>query len=68
VGDTEAVAAFRQLTQFEGILPALESAHAVAYALQKASRLSSDKILLVCLSGRGDKDLASLIQMEKHKC
>jgi tryptophan synthase beta chain len=56
-GDDEAVAAFHALARLEGILPALESAHAVAEASRRAPLLSSQKILLVNLSGRGDKDL-----------
>jgi tryptophan synthase beta subunit len=45
------------LSEVEGIIPALESSHAVAYALKRAPRLSEDDILLVNLSGRGDKDI-----------
>ena len=56
VSDREALHAFDLLAETEGILPALESAHAVAYAV-KAARKTSDKIMLVNLSGRGDKDL-----------
>ena len=55
--DDEALAAFQSLAHCEGILPALESAHAVAEAMRLAPTLSSDHILLVNLSGRGDKDL-----------
>jgi len=57
VTDDEAVAAFRLLAESEGIIPALESAHAIAFALQRAAELTSDKIIVVNLSGRGDKDL-----------
>jgi len=57
VTDDEAVAAFRLLAEAEGIIPALESAHAIAFALQRAAELTSDKIIVVNLSGRGDKDL-----------
>ncbi len=60
VGDAEAVAAFHQLARLEGIIPALESSHAVAYAIRRASELQTDQVLLVCLSGRGDKDLAQI--------
>lgn len=56
--DAEALAAFRHLSRMEGILPALESSHAIAYAINQAPRLSRDSVLLVNLSGRGDKDLA----------
>ncbi|HYX38862.1 MAG: tryptophan synthase subunit beta [Pseudobdellovibrionaceae bacterium] len=55
--DQEALEAFRLLSKLEGIIPALESSHAIAYVLKKAPTLSKDKILLVNLSGRGDKDL-----------
>jgi tryptophan synthase beta chain len=55
--DQEALEAFRLLSRLEGIIPALESSHAVAYVLKKAPTLAKDKILLVNLSGRGDKDL-----------
>jgi tryptophan synthase beta chain len=58
--DAEAVDAFRKLCRFEGILPALESAHALAHALRLAPTLSPKKNLLVCLSGRGDKDMANV--------
>lgn len=57
VTDKEALAAFRMLTQAEGIIPALESSHAIAYAAKLAKRLSKDKVIIVCLSGRGDKDI-----------
>jgi tryptophan synthase beta chain len=55
--DQEALEAFRLLSRLEGIIPALESSHAIAYVLKKAPTLAKDKILLVNLSGRGDKDL-----------
>ncbi|MBD3316806.1 MAG: tryptophan synthase subunit beta [Chitinivibrionales bacterium] len=55
--DTEAVKAFRKLSEIEGIIPALESSHALAYVLDNAPRLSESDVLLVCLSGRGDKDI-----------
>lgn len=58
VSDAEALAAFRLLCRLEGILPALESAHAVAWALREASSRPAGEILIVNLSGRGDKDLA----------
>jgi tryptophan synthase beta chain len=63
VGDADALAAFQTLARLEGILPALESAHAIAYALQLAPELGPDRVLLVNLSGRGDKDVHT---MEKH--
>ncbi|HEV8502542.1 MAG TPA: tryptophan synthase subunit beta [Casimicrobiaceae bacterium] len=57
VTDDEALAAFHACCRIEGIIPALESAHALAYATQLAPTLSPERILLVCLSGRGDKDM-----------
>jgi len=57
VTDRQAVAAFRTLARTEGIIPALESAHAVAHAIEMAPRLSEGSLLMVNLSGRGDKDL-----------
>ena len=60
VTDAEALAAFHTLSETEGIIPALESAHAVAYTEKLAPRLRKDEIIVVCLSGRGDKDLATV--------
>jgi tryptophan synthase beta chain len=57
VTDDEALQAFHDLTRMEGIIPALESSHALAYASKLAATMSSDQILLVNLSGRGDKDM-----------
>ncbi|MGC8912221.1 MAG: tryptophan synthase subunit beta [Nitrososphaeria archaeon] len=57
VTDEEAVDAFLKLSKYEGIVPALESAHALAFALELARRLEKDKIIVVTLSGRGDKDV-----------
>jgi tryptophan synthase beta chain len=57
VTDDEALAAFQKLTRLEGIIPALESAHAIAQVIKLAPTLAADKIILVCLSGRGDKDI-----------
>ncbi|SFP68108.1 tryptophan synthase, beta chain [Caldicoprobacter faecalis] len=67
VTDREAVEAFVELSRTEGIIPALESAHAVAYALKLVPQLPKDKIVIVNLSGRGDKDVetvASLPEVE----
>lgn len=58
--DDEALEAFHKLTKIEGIMPALETAHAVAHAMKIAPDMSSDKVLLVNLSGRGDKDMATV--------
>jgi len=55
--DQDALEAFRLLSRIEGIIPALESAHAVAYAMKLAATLPSDATILVNLSGRGDKDV-----------
>ena len=62
ITDAEALAAFHTLCRFEGIMPALESSHALAYAAKLAPTLSQDKLLLVNLSGRGDKDMATVAQ------
>jgi tryptophan synthase beta chain len=58
VTDAEAVAAFEYLSRLEGIIPALESAHAIAHTRVLAPRLGRDEAVVVCLSGRGDKDAA----------
>ncbi|HBO99133.1 MAG TPA: tryptophan synthase subunit beta [Verrucomicrobia bacterium] len=60
IKDDEAVAAFDALCRFEGIIPALESSHALAEAIKRAPNLPKDTLLLVNLSGRGDKDLHSI--------
>ena len=57
VTDKEALEGFKMLTELEGIIPALESSHALYYAGKLAKRLSKDKVIVVCLSGRGDKDI-----------
>ncbi len=57
VTDDEALEGFKMLTQEEGILPALESSHAIAYVAKLAPTLEKDKTIVVCLSGRGDKDI-----------
>jgi len=57
VSDDEALSAFQMLSKLEGIIPALESAHAVAHALKVAGEMKSDQIMIVNLSGRGDKDV-----------
>jgi tryptophan synthase beta chain len=62
ITDDEALAAFHNLCRLEGIIPALESSHAVAYAAKLAPTLSKDKILLVNLSGRGDKDMHTVAE------
>ena len=60
VTDDEAVAAFEYLSRMEGIIPAIESAHAVAYAQKLAPILLPDQSIVICLSGRGDKDVAAI--------
>ena len=65
VTDDEALAAFRLLCRLEGIIPALESAHAVAEAVRSAPTMDRDQIVLVNLSGRGDKDLDNVMDLEE---
>lgn len=60
ISDEEALQAFQILSQTEGIIPALESSHAVAFAIKIAPEMSSDKIIIVNLSGRGDKDVSQI--------
>ncbi len=60
ITDEEAVGAFEYLSKIEGIIPAIESAHAVAYAKKIAGRLNREQIMVICLSGRGDKDVAAI--------
>jgi tryptophan synthase beta chain len=62
ITDAEALQAFHDLCHFEGIIPALESSHALAYAAKLAPTLAADKILLVNLSGRGDKDMHTVAE------
>ena len=67
ITDDEALNAFHTLTRMEGIMPALESAHAVAHAMKLAPTLSKDKVLLVNLSGRGDKDMNTVAERSGMK-
>ena len=67
ITDEEAIAAFDMLCRYEGIIPALESSHALAEAIKRAPTLSKDTILLVNLSGRGDKDLHSVAKYKASK-
>ncbi len=64
VTDSEALAAFHQLTRVEGIMPALESSHALAYATRLAADMDKDKLIIVNLSGRGDKDVHTIAALE----
>ena len=60
ITDTEALVAFVTLSKLEGIIPALESAHAVAHIMRVAPQMAKDKLIAICLSGRGDKDVFSV--------
>lgn len=62
ISDAEALEGVKLLCRTEGILPALESAHAIAYTAKLAKTMSTDELLVVCLSGRGDKDVHTLIE------
>jgi len=62
VTDDEALEAFQRLTRVEGIIPALESAHAIAQVIKLAPTMSTDQSILVCLSGRGDKDIHTVAE------
>jgi len=64
VTDDEALAGFRTLTQVEGIMPALESSHAVAYGLKLAASMDKDKMVVINVSGRGDKDIHTIAQLD----
>jgi tryptophan synthase beta chain len=60
INDQEALGGFRELTRVEGIIPALESSHALAYVKKLAPTMRPDQSIIVCLSGRGDKDLLTV--------
>lgn len=62
IDDAQALAAFHDCCRIEGIIPALESSHALAEAVRRAPTMSKDEIILVCLSGRGDKDMHTVAQ------
>jgi len=64
--DEEALDAFHTLARTEGILPALESAHAVAAVMRVASEMPRDAFVVVCLSGRGDKDVEQVRAFSRH--
>jgi tryptophan synthase beta chain len=64
VTDSEALQAFHRLCRCEGIIPALESSHAVAYAIQHAPRMRPDQVMLINMSGRGDKDIATVAALD----
>ena len=67
IDDEQAVDAFRKLCRLEGIIPALESSHAVALAMRNARELSKDDVIVVSLSGRGDKDMNSVMEYLNRK-
>jgi len=67
ITDSEALEAFHTLTRIEGIMPALESSHALAYASRLAADMDKDKIIIVNLSGRGDKDVHTIAELEGIK-
>ena len=60
ITDDEAVEAFEYLSRIEGIIPAIESAHAVAHAMKLAPTMEKDQIIVINISGRGDKDCAAI--------
>jgi tryptophan synthase beta chain len=64
VTDTEALDAFRMLSRMEGIIPALESAHGLAYACKLAATMRPDQFIVVNLSGRGDKDINTVAKID----
>jgi tryptophan synthase beta chain len=64
VTDAEALNAFRFLTREEGIIPALETSHAIAYAIKAAPELPEDHIMIINLSGRGDKDMHTVAEID----
>jgi tryptophan synthase beta chain len=63
VRDDEALEGFRLLSRLEGIIPALETAHAVAWMVRERGRWGADDVVLLCVSGRGDKDVAQVMEM-----
>jgi tryptophan synthase beta chain len=67
ITDQQALAAFHTLTRVEGIMPALESSHALAYTEQLAKQLGADGVIVVNLSGRGDKDIHTVATLEGIK-
>ena len=64
IDDNEALEAFRKLNLLEGILPALESAHAVAYGMTLAASMHQDQSIVINLSGRGDKDIPTVARLD----
>jgi len=64
IDDDEALAAFHQMAELEGIIPALETAHAIAYAGKLAAQMRPDQMIVINLSGRGDKDINTVAEVE----
>ena len=64
VNDEEALKGFHKLSEVEGIIPALETAHAISYACDLAGNLTTEDIIIICLSGRGDKDISIVSERE----
>lgn len=64
ITDKEALSAFHELTLTEGIIPALESSHALAYGAKLAKTMNKDEIIIINLSGRGDKDINTIAEIE----
>ncbi len=64
ITDNEALQAFHQLTRIEGIIPALESSHAMAYGVKLAAEMKPEQSLIINLSGRGDKDINTIAKIE----
>jgi tryptophan synthase beta chain len=64
ITDTEALEGFYALTRMEGIIPALESSHAMAYAMKLAPTMRTDETMIINLSGRGDKDMQTMAKRE----
>lgn len=67
VTDTEAMDALMELCKIEGIIPAIESAHALAYAKKKAQEMTMNDVMVVCLSGRGDKDVHTIADYRQER-
>lgn len=66
VTDAEALEGFKFISEVEGIIPALESSHAIAYVMKTAPEMPKDSIIVICLSGRGDKDLNAVVDLLEH--
>ena len=67
VTDAEALEGFKLLSEVEGIIPALESAHAIYQVARMAPKMKKDEIIVVCLSGRGDKDVVQVAELMGEK-